>query len=240
MSPCGEAMGAGCSGAKVAQPHEVLSKEDKMSEDTYTGPKVDPEGKFFGSPTSPMNGGMFVVIGLAVLAVVLAIVGIVMANSADDHAGSVEKSVYKLGEAHNALAKKVKDDRDWAVAMLATKATATDVEAAIVILTAKADQSVVDKLSAELKDKASSRSVSDLASDLLMKADKKAVDRIARRVRKIDKRFDNLVGLNKLIEVAPAPPPPAPAPLPPAAKAPPSPAPAPPPPPAKAPPPAAK
>ncbi len=189
-----------------------------MTENTYTGPNIDSEKKFFGAG-APMSGGLFVAIGLAVVAVVLAIVGINMANNADTHATSIEKSVSKLGDAHDALAKYVHEEHDWVVARLATKATATTVDEAIATLTAKADKSVVDKLTEELKTKASSSTVTRLASDLLMKADAQAVKRIARRVQKMDTRVNNLVDLNKLIEVAPAAPPAAKPPLPAAAPA---------------------
>ncbi|GEM_PF-4829240 len=197
------------------------------SSDTYTGPDPAAEKKFFGGSSAPMSGGMFIAIGLAVVGVGLSIFAIVSAGSADDHAGHVEKSVTKLGEAHDALVKKVKEDHEWVVVQLATKAAAVDVEAAIVLLTAKADQSVVDKLSTELKasGKATDSRVTRLASDLLLKADAKAVNRIARKVSKANTRLDNLVNLNKLIEVAPVvapPPPPPPAAAPPPAKAPPA------------------
>ena len=180
--------------------------------DTYTGPVIENENRSSSTP-----GGVFLAVGLAVLAIVIAFVGIWIGNSADGKAVAVNVRVTKLQtESNESWAKQLKWNEKAAAELAAQSTRTDDLEFAVNKLQTKAEQKLVDQLVLEMKDKASNTRVEELASNLLNKADKKAVDRIVRRMGGMTKRVDNIVNLNKLIEVAPVapaapPPPPAPA-----------------------------
>jgi hypothetical protein len=178
--------------------------------DTYVGPAIDSEGR----PSTTTPGGVYVAIGVAILAVVLAFVGIWVGTSADSKAETTNARVTKLQDETTAAWQKQFKWNDATAAELAAQSTRTDeLEVAVDKLQTKAEQKLVDQLILEMKDKESVTRVNELASGLLLKADKKSVDRIVRRMGGMTKRVNNLVELNKLIEVAPvAAPAPAPAP----------------------------
>lgn len=171
--------------------------------DTYVGPVIENDG----GRSSSTHGGVYVAIGLAVLAIAIAFGGIWIGNSADNKAVAVDNRVTKLkAESDAAWKVQVKWNKETE-ADLAYAATRTDLlEAAVDKLKTKAEQKLVDQLVEEMKGKASNDRVTELASELMNKADKDAVKRIVRQVRKMDKRVDNIVNLNKLIEVAPVAP----------------------------------
>lgn len=177
------------------------------TEHTYTGPAIENEDR----PNSSTPGGVYIAIGVAIVALVIAFVGVWIGSSAESQAKSVDGRVTKLQTESDAAWKVQTKWNKETEADLALAATRTDLlDVAVGKLQTKAEQKLVDQIMLEMKDKSSVARVQQLASDLLLKADKKSVDRIVRRVRNMDKRVENIVSLNKLIEVAPVAPPAAP------------------------------
>ena len=167
------------------------------TEHTYTGA----EDSFFnGGKKSAAIG--FAAIILAALAMILAVLAWMSASSVENFAQAVATDVSGLAKSQAETAV-VNNDRFQQVAVrLANQATQlTLMGEAMVKLESK---SVVAQLADELrKGKASKAEVSSISSQLFDKADKKSVDRLARRIGRFDKRINNLVELNKLIEIAP-------------------------------------
>ncbi|MFA6547476.1 MAG: hypothetical protein WCT11_00850 [Candidatus Magasanikbacteria bacterium] len=131
-------------------------------------------------------------VGIAIFGLILAIIGIVKASSADDHADVVGQAVVSLSAEHAKLATKVDTNQAATVTQLAAKVSKAEFDAAIAKLDAKAEQSVVDKLKTELGDKASNRSVTDLRNLLGDKADTKALRSLARKLKRLDARVEGL------------------------------------------------
>lgn len=176
------------------------------TEHTYTGSAIENEDR----PNSSTPGGVYIAIGCAILAIVLAFVGIWIGSSAGTKAETVDGRVTKLqAEATEAWKKQLKWN-DATAAELAAQSTRTDLlEVAVGKLQTKAEQKLVDQIILEMKDKSSVARVQQLASDLLLKADKKAVDRIVRKVNKMNSRLIAVEGI-VLPKPAPAAPPPPP------------------------------
>lgn len=182
-----------------------------MSEErTYTGPRGPNDNVNDPPLNQPASGASVLAIVGAVLAVILAFVAMWMANSADNHAGSVENKVTELRKDHDEFAKATIKKVNAIQVELARDATEiTLLNAAVAKLQSKAEQSVVDQLSSELKGKASKASVQDLAAELLNKADARTVRKLSRR---LDKYSTRLTVVEDIVLPKPAPEEPAPAP----------------------------
>ncbi len=141
---------------------------------------------------------------IAILAVIVAIVGIVLANSADDHAGAVGGKLVALDKKHGEFVEEtVRVVKNIRVELSADATAIADLGKAVDKLESK---SVVADLAKELREgKASKVSLEILRNEVLDKADAKTVRRLAKRMGKFDSRINNIVELNKLVEVAPAP-----------------------------------
>lgn len=142
----------------------------------------------------------FAIVAFAVgVAIVLGIIGIVKANGADDHAGTVGQAVVSLGAGHAELAKKVNDNQVANVNQLATKVSKTEFDAAIKTLAdeqiklteGQTEKSIVDKLKAELSKKANKTGKYDSLEEIrgLLGVNTKAVKSLARKLKKLDVRL---------------------------------------------------
>ncbi len=130
----------------------------------------------------------------AILAAILAVVGIVLANSADDHAGAVDKKVVALDKKSAEFAKVTIDKLNAHSVELSADATA------ISVLNDKVEKleskSVVAALAKELREgKASKTSVDILREEVLLKADAKTVKRLARRLNGFNTRLTTIEGI---------------------------------------------
>lgn len=178
-----------------------------MTENTYTGPAIENEGRSTSTP-----GGVYVAVGVALIALIVGFIGIWVGSSADTKADGVNNRVTKLqNESTESWAKQLKWNDKTSI-QLAAQATQIDLlEVDVAKLASKAEQKIVDRLIEEMKDKASVTRVRDLASDMLNKADKDAVNRIVRKVNKMNSR---LIAVEGIVLPKPAPAPAAPPPPP--------------------------
>lgn len=164
-----------------------------MADNTFTGPRGPQDSVPDSDPIKPpTSGGTFLAIGMGLLAIILASIGIWSAANADNHSLQVDGRVTSLAGEVSTNQKAQGKWNKWAEGELAREVTeVTLLNDAVAKLQTKAEQSVLDKLAEEMKgaDKATNRRVTILASDLLTKADDKTVRRLSRRIGKFNTRL---------------------------------------------------